>query len=294
MTKPPICDYEGSDYQKSFWEEGGREYEDAVEAIALRRLLPRSGKRLLELGAGAGRNTPRYIGFDEITLLDYSRTQLEQARARLGDSPQYRYVAADVYNLPFAPAVFDTATMIRTIHHLKEGESALRHVSRVLGQQAVFILEFANKRNLKSILRYITGKQKWNPYTLEQVEFVKLNFNFHPKQIRRWLHQNGFSIGRQLSVSHFRVGFLKRSLPLGFLTTLDSALQWTGALWQLTPSVFVRSTLTQNAQPLQQDFAFQCPQCGTHPLKPVLADITCPQCGKLFLYKDGIYDFRLK
>ncbi|MGV8026045.1 MAG: methyltransferase domain-containing protein [Anaerolineaceae bacterium] len=292
MTKPPICDYEGSDYQKSFWEEGGREYEDAVEAIALRRLLPRNGKRLLELGAGAGRNTPRYTGFDEITLLDYSRTQLEQARARLGNSVKYRYVAADVYNLPFAPSVFDAATMIRTIHHLKDGESALKQVSQVLAQQGIFILEFANKRNLKSILRYITGKQKWNPYSLEQVEFVKLNFNFHPRQIRLWLRQNGFSIGRQLSVSHFRVGFLKRSLPLGFLTGLDSALQWTGALWQLTPSVFVRSTLTTGV-PLH-DFAFQCPQCGTHPLKPVQADITCPQCGKLFPYKDGIYDFRLK
>ena len=194
MAKPPICDYEGSQYQKVFWEEGGRDYEDAVEAIALRRMLPHNGKRLLELGAGAGRNTPRYTGFAEITLLDYSRTQLEQARAALGDSPRYRYVAADAYNLPFAPAVFDAATMIRTIHHLKEGESVLRQVSKVLGGQALFILEFANKRNLKSILRYLVGKQKWNPYMLEQVEFVKLNFNFHPRQIRRWLRGAGFSI----------------------------------------------------------------------------------------------------
>jgi ubiquinone/menaquinone biosynthesis C-methylase UbiE len=293
MTKPPICDYEGSDYQKSFWEEGGREYEDAVEAIALRRLLPRSGKRLLELGAGAGRNTPRYTGFEEITLLDYSHTQLEQARLRLGASQKYRYVAADAYNLPFAPAVFDAATMIRTIHHLKEAESALKQVSQVLGQQAVFILEFANKRNLKAILRYLLRKQSWNPYRLEQVEFVELNFNFHPRQMRSWLRQNGFSIERQLSVSHFRVGFLKRNLPLALLTGLDSALQGTGALWQLTPSVFVRSTLRQSAQPLQ-DFAFKCPQCGNFPLKPVLADITCPKCGTIYLFQDGIYDFRLK
>jgi hypothetical protein len=32
---PPICDYEGSDYQTSFWEEGERAYEDRVEEIAL-------------------------------------------------------------------------------------------------------------------------------------------------------------------------------------------------------------------------------------------------------------------
>jgi len=293
MSKPPICDYEGSTYQKTFWEEGGREYEDAVEAIALRRLLPKSGSRLLELGAGAGRNTPRYTGFDEITLLDYSHTQLEQARERLGDTPQYRYVAADACNLPFAPAVFDASTMIRTIHHLKEGETALQQVSQVLCERGIFILEFANKRNTKAILRYLLGKQKWNPYSAEQVEFVKLNFNFHPKTIRAWLHQNGFSIQRQLTVSHFRVGFLKRHVPLGILSVLDSALQWTGALWQLTPSVFVRSMLTRAVQPLQ-DFAFKCPQCGHDPLPAVKEDITCPKCNRVYAYKDGIYDFRLK
>ncbi len=42
---PPVCSYEGSDYQKSFWEEGGRAYEDAAEEIALRRLLPAAGQQ---------------------------------------------------------------------------------------------------------------------------------------------------------------------------------------------------------------------------------------------------------
>ena len=80
----PVCDYEGSDYQEAFWDRADRAYEDRVEAIALRRLLPAGGKRLLELGAGAGRNTARYQGFDQIVLLDYSRTQLEQALAKHG------------------------------------------------------------------------------------------------------------------------------------------------------------------------------------------------------------------
>ena len=57
--KPPVCDYEGSDYQSTFWDTGGREYEDQVEALALRRLLPRSGTLMLEIGAGAVRNNPR-------------------------------------------------------------------------------------------------------------------------------------------------------------------------------------------------------------------------------------------
>src|SRR5450830_106738 len=92
--RPPVCDYEGSDYQTRFWEKGGRDYEDRCEAIALKSLLPQSGQLMLELGAGAGRNTTRYHGFERVILLDYSRTQLKQAQERLGTSDRYIYVAA--------------------------------------------------------------------------------------------------------------------------------------------------------------------------------------------------------
>ncbi len=129
---PPVCDYEGSDYQTSFWDQGGREYEDRTEAIALKRLLPSKGRLLLELGAGAGRNTPRYVGFDRIILLDYSRTQLEQAQKRLGSSNRYIYVAADAYRLPFVDGLFDTVTMIRTLHHMADAPKALAQVRNVL------------------------------------------------------------------------------------------------------------------------------------------------------------------
>ena len=83
---PPVCNYEGSDYQQSFWEQGGRQYEDLAEGIAFKRMLPKSGKLMLELGAGAGRNTPRYVGFERIVVLDYSTTQLAQAQEKLGRS----------------------------------------------------------------------------------------------------------------------------------------------------------------------------------------------------------------
>src|SRR5512140_3642338 len=84
--RPPVCDYEGADYQTRFWEQGRREYEDRSEAIAIQRLLPPTGNLLRELGAGAGRNTPRYGGYRRVVLLDYSRTQLKQAQERLGRS----------------------------------------------------------------------------------------------------------------------------------------------------------------------------------------------------------------
>ena len=288
---PPICDYEGSDYQTSFWEQGGRAYEDAVEEIALTRLLPPRGDFLLELGAGAGRNTPRYQNFSRITLVDYSRTQLVQARQRLGDSHRYLYVAADIYRLPFVEGLFDAATMIRTLHHMANPDLALSQTHRVMQPEGIFILEFANKRNLKSILRYVLGKQEWNPFSQEQVEFVRLNFDFHPKAIRRSLHACGFEVERQLTVSHFRMGFLKRHIPHGVLVKLDSLLQWTGAWIQVSPSVFSRCRVL-GEQTAAGDQIFQCPQCHT-PLAGVESDLHCDHCDATYPYQDGIYDFRL-
>jgi ubiquinone/menaquinone biosynthesis C-methylase UbiE/DNA-directed RNA polymerase subunit RPC12/RpoP len=299
MTKIPVCSYEGSDYQTSFWDKGGREYEDKTEAIALKRMLPASGHLMLELGAGAGRNTPRYAGYERIVVLDYSRTQLEQARQRLGRSDQYVFVAADIYHLPFVDGLFDGATMIRVLHHMKDAPAALKQVRDTLQPGATFILEFANKLNLKAILRWLLGRQKWSPFTPEPVEFVELNFDFHPKTVRAWLQELGFTIEKTLTVSHFRVGLLKRLFPAGFLAWLDGLAQPTGALWQLTPSVFVKAVLRQvgNLPPTtsrQNSILsyFKCPACGHNSLIEKSDHLACPGCGKKWAVQDGIYDFR--
>jgi ubiquinone/menaquinone biosynthesis C-methylase UbiE len=293
QSRTPICDYEGSDYQARFWERGGRAYEDAVEAVALKRLLPPGGKRLLELGAGAGRNTPRYTNFEQVVLLDYSRTQLEQAQQKLGRDPRYVYVAADVYRLPFVPGLFEAATMIRTLHHMAEPQQALGQVRRVLQPGAVFILEFANKLHLKSILRYVLRQQDWNPFTRQTVEFAALNYDFHPAAVREWLAGCGFAIQRQLTVSHFRWAVFKRLIPLGILVKMDALAQGSGRWWQLSPSVFVRAEVRGSEQAQAAGGFFQCLDCG----QPLPAgewgeSLACPGCGKAWLCEDGIYDFR--
>ena len=296
MTTPPVCNYEGSDYQQSFWEQGGREYEDRAEAIALKRMLPKNGKLMLELGAGAGRNTPRYAGFERIVLLDYSTTQLIQAQEKLGCSEKYIYVAADIYRLPFRDRQFDAATMIRALHHMADAPKALKQIRNVLRSNAVFILEFANKLNLKSILRYVTGRQKWNPFSLEPVEFVKLNFDFHPKAIRKWLGELGFSIEKTLTVSHFRLGLLKRIVPARLLAALDGLFQPTGEIWQFTPSVFVKARIKDTVHDDEVSLSvidlFKCPDCEGEKLEEMNDHLHCPICESNWAVLDGIYDFR--
>lgn len=290
--QPPICDYEGSEYQREFWEEGGRAYEDEAEEAALAKLMPSGGKRLLELGAGAGRNTPRYKGFGEIVLLDYSTTQLAQAQESLNQTGNYRFVAADIYHMPFVDGLFDAATMIRTLHHLQDGQQVIHLVRDLLQKDAVFILEYANKRNLKAILRFVVGRQDWNPFTLEQVEFVELNYDFHPKAIRQWLYEASFAVEKQLTVSHFRIGFLKKLLPTKLLVTLDKALQWTGDFIQVSPSVFTRSRAIGVSAKAKPDSFFCCPVCR-NPIEDTPPLLTCDKCGRTYPVENGIYNFKL-
>lgn len=289
---PPICDYEGSDYQTSFWDQGERRYEDAVEAIALKRLLPAGGQLMLELGAGAGRNTPRYAGYERIVLLDYSLTQLQQAQARLGRDPRFIYVAADIYRLPFAPGLFDGATMIRVLHHMADAPRALGQVRDCLAPGAVFILEFASKHNLKAILRYLLGRQDWSPFSLEPVEFTALNFDFHPKAVAAWLKKSDFTLQRQLTVSHFRLNLLKRWLPHSLLVGLDSVLMLTGNWFQISPSIFTRSEAAGDRPARSAGAFFRCPDCGSLTLTEKPDGITCQQCQHSWPVVDGVYDFR--
>jgi ubiquinone/menaquinone biosynthesis C-methylase UbiE len=294
MNTPPVCDYEGSNYQERFWGGGKRAYEDAAEEMALKRVLPAGGKHLLEVGAGAGRNTPRYVGFEKITLLDYSTSQLKLAIEKLGDDPRYRYIAADVYRLPFGPSSFDAATMIRTLHHLSQPELALKNIYNSLAGGATFILEFANKRNYKAMLRYMVGKQTENPYDRESVEFAELNYHFHPATVKSMVQKCGFRIEKQLGVSFLRSDFIKSHLSQKVLVGLESFFQQTASWTAYSPSIFLKTRVDKENAPLNLIAIFRCPSCGHFPLEDTPPELTCDACGRTYTVKDGIYDFRLK
>jgi hypothetical protein len=175
---------------------------------------------------------------------------------------------------------------------MADAPAAIRQVHQVLQQQAIFILEFANKQNLKAIARYLARQQDWNPFRSEPIEFTELNFDFHPRAIRAWLQQAGFEIERQLTVSHFRIDFLKRHAPLSWLVQMDALAQLSGNWWQLSPSVFVRAHAGGNTPPAAPGDFFRCPECMGFPLEVRTQTVVCPSCSRSYAILDGIYDFR--
>jgi len=296
QAAPPICDYEGSAYRTEFWGQG-REYEDGAERATVRNMLPPTGRRLVEIGAGYGRLAPLYSGYEEVVFFDYALSQLRQAQemwggASPGGRPRYVYVAGDFYDLPFAPGLFDTVTTIRTLHHAADAPAVLNEVAQILAPGGTFLLEFANKRNLKAILRYLLRRQEWSPFALEPVEFAELNFDFHPAWMRERLAEVGLRVRKQRTVSHFRLGLLKRLVPTGLLVALDRACQPTGALWQLTPSVFVRCEAGTDKLAAPEGAFFRCTVCGATALVEDGETLFCTDCGAYFAVRDGIYDFK--
>jgi len=291
-----FCDYEGSDYRTRFWEGANRAYEDAVERVALSHLLPARGERIAEFGAAFGRLADLYAGYQQVLLIDYSRSLLREAQQRWGSDPRFKFIVADIYHLPLRDGVLDAATMIRVIHHLADAPAALRQVRRSLAVGATFVLEFANKRHLKAIARYALGRQAWCPFDPQPVEFAPLNFDFHPRWMLAAARAAGFEVRARRAVSYLRLGLLKRWLPLKLLVGLDALLQPSGAIALLSPSAFVQLVVppadgAPDGRGLTGEAIFCSPRSGA-PLRREGDALVCDADGTRWRAEENFYDFK--
>jgi ubiquinone/menaquinone biosynthesis C-methylase UbiE len=299
MTQPlPVIDYEGSKYSTEFWT-GAREYEDRAERIAIHALLPPKGRRLIDIGAGAGRLGDLYLGYDEVILMDYARSTIVEARDRWGHDPRFKFVAGDLYALPFVDGVVDSVVMIRVIHHIVDVPRALSNIRAAMKPGSRFVFEFANKRNLKAIVRYLLRKQKWSPFDEQPIEFVELNFDFHPTWMKQQLHAAGFGIQQTRAVSTFRVGALKRLFGAKRLASIDGAVQRPFAPLAISPSIFalcvpplLSGAVSAQERGLGGEVLFACPTCRAPlPLQPANDELCCAN-GHRWSTREGIYDFK--
>lgn len=296
-NQPEICSYENSSWRTEFWR--GRDYEDRAERIAIAKMLPPRGNRLCEIGAGFGRLADFYLGYDRIILIDYAVSMLKEARDRiLNDSrlthhaSRFTFAAADLYNLPLTDNSLDTAVTVRVLHHVADIPRAFAEIARAVRPQGTYLTEFANKRHVKARLRYALTRRGDNPDSLAPYEFVKLNFDFHPRYIEQNLRALNFAVQDRHAVSIFRIAALKRLVPASVLASIDGMLQSPISNLDLSPSIFLRSQSTKIGAPQINQPIWRCPACRSIDLTESDEAITCRNCARIYPIIDHIIDFK--
>jgi ubiquinone/menaquinone biosynthesis C-methylase UbiE len=307
-------DYENYDYRQ-FWQDDRRLYEDSAERIVIKRFigpLSKHGRVFVDLGCGFGRLFSEYKDFEKIILVDYSVNNLKNAREAIGKFLNYDkalmkkvvYVAADVLCLPFISSFADVAMTVRVMHHIENVEKFIDEASRILKPGGYFLVEFANKRNLKNILKFMFGRLKQSPFDSRPLQIGATILDYHPKFIKSLLRQKGFKILKQVSASNYRLGFLKRHINLNALLFFEKIHQNFFSFIDTGPSIFLK---TINSAPLKtvfgstvsmasiEDFKtfFCCPACRGKNLKiDSCGKIICTSCKSEFYMDDGIYVFK--
>lgn len=240
--KHVVIDYNGYDYEK-YWKNSGRDYEDAADRMAIRRLIPKHTRSFVDIAGGYGRLAPEYMPrADKSTLFDYSKTELKQAKEMYGDKLATK--SGDAYNMPFKDGEFSAAMMVRATHHFEKLEKVIAEIYRILEPGGVAVIEVANKKTLPRMFRYWTGKSKVSPFDMSIENRTEVTntvfYNYHPKYAEKIFKDTGFKIEKVLSVSNFRSAKLKKVFGTKVLVTLEKGAQKVLAPVRFAPSIYYR------------------------------------------------------
>jgi len=240
-----ISDYAGYDYKSDFWGGGKRDYEHQVESQLVKSLISEFSTHsisILDAGCGFGRMFPAYYAKGrEFYLVDYAEHLLDQAKSSLKCDYPIHYLQGDIRQLPMDEQSVDLVIPSRTLHHISTPADFFNDVHRVLRPGGTFIFEIPNKRHILNILRFVLGRSAYSPFSRDRVELSKSFYNFHPKSVLESLSQNGFMVTTRRCESFFRLGLIKRRVPLKFLLLLERLFQMLFSWTFLTPSIVVKA-----------------------------------------------------
>ena len=233
------ADYNGYDYEE-YWRDHNRAYEDAADRMAIRKLLPKKMNNFVDIGGGYGRLADEYLPrAKKVTIFDYSKTELAQAKEKYGDKISTK--AGDIYKLPFKDGEFDGMMMVRVTHHLKDLEAAMNEFYRILAPGGTFVIELANKKTLPKMFRFWFKKSDINPFDKQpSLQKDTEMINYHPEYFEEMFKKIGFECGEVLSVSNFRSAALKKLFGNQNLIKLENKVQKPLAKIRFAPSIYYK------------------------------------------------------
>ncbi|MFD9894691.1 class I SAM-dependent methyltransferase [Amycolatopsis sp. NPDC059027] len=228
-----------------YWD--GRDYENAAEQAAIRRLL--HGRRFAhaaDVGGGYGRLCVLLQEFaDRVTLAEPSSRQLDIAASFLADHPRIEHRQTQADALAFDDDSLDLLTMIRVMHHLPEPSTEFAEIARVLRPGGTAVIEVANLAHARNRVRYLLKGRRIphlpvdirSPENRHADEIAFVNHN--PHTVIEQLTRAGLRTERVLSVSNLRSSALKKVLSHRVHVAAEVASQQMLARTFFGPSVFL-------------------------------------------------------
>jgi ubiquinone/menaquinone biosynthesis C-methylase UbiE len=234
----------GYDYTK-YWD--NRDYENAAEHIAIRRLLKgKHFRNAVDIGGGFGRLCILLRTFsDKVTLAEPAATQLEAAKKVL-EGTDIAQVQMQADDLGFADGELDLVTMIRVMHHLPDPTAEFAEIARVLEPGGTAIIEVANYGHYKNRRRH---RREGTPLPKEPVSIRTVRadepdaiafVNHNIETVVGQLQAAGLTLENKLSVSNLRSQTLKRALPTSAMLVAERATQRRLAKNNFGPSIFLK------------------------------------------------------
>lgn len=234
----------------SYWLD--REYEHKSELIVLSAFLNKIHKidTIVDIGCGFGRLFLNYsFRAKKIILTDPSIRLLKIAKDTFRKRKNIVYKVSTLQGLPKKIGKkADLAIMVRVIHHIDNANLAFKALNTIIAKGGYLILEFANKRHAKAVIKsFIKGN--FGPagnYETADIRSIKSKsgntlpfLNYHPEIIGKLLATHGFEVIDKRSVSNFRSPLVKSMIPLNLLLLLEKLLQKPLAFFDFGPSIFV-------------------------------------------------------
>jgi ubiquinone/menaquinone biosynthesis C-methylase UbiE len=292
LNKVPYSLYEGLDY-KQFWNGSKKRRLDELENAIVRKLLPNSGQRIIDIGCGYGRLGDCYMGrFQQVIMVDGSMSLLRQAVERTGG--QAIYIACDVRHLPFRTASFDAVLMIRVFHHIEDSRACLSELHRLLCNNGRFVFSFCNKQNASRVTRWLLGDHKDNPFSADPVGVGSTLISHHPKAVHEMLRETGFS-----RMQYHGVGVLDRlfgRISIGEKWISPAEILGTFfARTKIAPWILCQAIARENLDLIDFrgiDDLLQCPSCGGS-LSFDKGGYLCLKCDTHYPLEDRIIDLRV-
>ncbi len=228
-----------------YWD--GRDYENAAEEMAIRRLLAgKHFKLAVDVGGGYGRLALLLENYaDKVVLTDPSQKQLDIGAEYLKDHSEIDRQVMQADDLKFADGEVDLLTMIRVMHHLPDPAAELAEIARVLAPDGLAIIEVANYMHFVNRLKHLARgrkmptepvdiRSKINRDDQNTIAFV----NHNPHTVVNQLSRAGLTVERILSVSNLRSTTLKKAVPKSAMLAVEGILQPKLSKIYFGPSIF--------------------------------------------------------